>query len=127
MSVEPDISKHGDILEQTYSELLFGKLPAYVEIWNRYIGNDGSANLIKIENLDEKETKNREIFSQYHYSAFESFVGMRLIADNIDQLDLTSIEEYIRANNEFLAFQAHAGRIHDCVKKMGEAIWISKS
>lgn len=117
--MQPNISKHGDVLEQAYNELLLGKLPAYVEIWSRFIGNDGTANLIEIPNLDDQETKKREIFSQYHYSAFESLIGMKLIADNIDKIDLTSIEGYISANNEFLAFQAHTGRVHDCLKKMG--------
>ncbi len=117
--MQPDISIHGDVLEKAYHDVLLGKLPAYIEIWNRYLGNDGTANLIEIPNLDEQEKKDREIFAQYHYSSFESLVCMRVIADDIDKIDLTVIEGYINANNEFLAFQAPAGRIHDCVKRMG--------
>ena len=117
ITTQPDISKHGDVLEKEYNELLLGKLLAYVEIWKHYIGNDGTGRLIEMPNLDDQETKNREMFSQYHYSAFESLVGMKLVVDSVDEIE--SIEDYIRANNEFLAFQAHAGRIHDVIAKMG--------
>ena len=115
-----DISKHGDILEVGYFDLLNERIPAYIEIWTRLIGNDGSAKLIQVSGLDQLVREKREIFAQYHYSAFESIVGMKLIVDNVNKINLESIEGYIQANNEFLAFQAHAGRIPDCVKKMGE-------
>ena len=115
-----DIARHGDVLEQNYLTIIREKIPAYEEIWKRYIGNNGNAQIISIEDLPDEENNKRIIFSQYHYSAFESIVCISHIIEEVDQLPLDSISNYLKLNNCFLAFQAHAGRIRDCVKKMGE-------
>jgi len=115
-----DISKHGDILEQTYYQVIQTKLPAYEEIWKRYIGNDGQAKLIDIDVLTDDEKNNRIKFSQYHYSAFESIICIKELIDEANKTKITDIQSYLKINNMFLAFQAHCGRIRDCVKRMGE-------
>ena len=79
-----DISKHGDIIEQHYFKIIREKIPSYEEIWKRYIGNNGKAKIIDIPDLNPSESKNRIIFSQYHYSAFESLVCMHEIMKEID-------------------------------------------
>jgi len=115
-----EISKHGDILEQHYYSIIEQHIPAYEEIWTRYIGNNGKAKLIHIDNLSAEESKKRILFSQYHYSAFESIVCIQELINDVDNIELRDIKNYVRLNNYFLSFQAHAGRIRDCVKKMGE-------
>ena len=118
--MELDITKHGDILEVTYSKLIVERLLAYAEIWKRFIGNTGQGRMIDVEGLDKKEQQRRTLFSQYHYSSFESIVAMQHLIQEISSTKVHSIEEYLRVNNTFLCFQAHAGRIRDGVKKMGE-------
>jgi hypothetical protein len=118
--MELDISKHGDILERNYSGLIDQRLPAYSEIWKRFIGNTGKGRMIEIPNLQEDEERKRIIFSQYHYSCFESIVGMNLLVGRISSTSISDIDEYVQINNDFLSFQAHAGRIRDCVRRMGE-------
>lgn len=122
--MELDITKHGDILEVTYSKLILERLPAYAEIWKRFIGNTGQGRMIDVNGLDKKEQQRRTLFSQYHYSCFESIVAMKHLIQEISSTEVQCInqciKEYLRVNNAFLCFQAHAGRIRDGVKKMGK-------
>ncbi|MFA4907663.1 MAG: hypothetical protein WC602_05325 [archaeon] len=116
-----ELSKHGDILEQHYYSIIEKNIPAYEEIWKRYIGNNGKAKIIQVVNLPCEENSRRILFSQYHYSAFESIVCICELINDVDEIELSNIKNYVRLNNCFLSFQAHAGRIRDCVKKMGES------
>ena len=114
-----DISKHGDILEKKYSEFIRNTLPAYELIWIRYIGNDGTAKLISSGNLNEDQTNRRVMFSQYHYSVLESLICIKQIVEKDELLYCNNIDDYLNLQTLLIAFQGHAGRIRDCIMKMG--------
>ena len=114
-----DIAAHGDILERSYSTFIRENITAYEEIWKRYIGNDGTAHIIDLPALTEEEKKKRKLFSQYHYSLLESVICLKRIVETKLSFSPVNIEEYLDMITLFLAFQAHAGRIRDCIKEMG--------
>ncbi len=115
-----DISLNGDELEKKYTDLIRSNIPNYEEIWKRYIGNDGSANIVQITSLNTEEETKRKRFAQYHYTLLESTVCIKIIVDEITELKIDNIDNYLKSNNLFISFQAHAGRIRDCIKKLGE-------
>lgn len=109
------IQKHGDCLEQRYYDEIITYLEEYEVFWEKFIGNDGNANIIKTgdEEIDEIRVK----ASQYTYTIFESVVCLyRIQKKGASAQDL---EEYLDANNDFILFQAHSGRIRDSVIKLG--------
>lgn len=117
-----DIAVHGDVLEKKFANLIKTQLPYYEEVWKRFIGNDGTAHAIEIPKINEKESQDRTIFSQCSYSVLESVVCIQLLIQELHGISLPhkSVEDYLKINTLFLAFQAHAGRIRDCMKRMGE-------
>lgn len=118
--MELDITKHGDALEREYAVFITTRLQAYDLIWKKYIGNDGTANLIAVSALDQDENRERQLFAQHHYSCLESIICMKLIVEESEARIINDITDYIHINNDFLAFQAHAGRINDCLRKCGD-------
>ena len=115
-----DIAVHGDILEKNYALFIRAYIPAYEQIWMRYIGNDGTAQMMNLPALTEEENKRRKLFSQYHYSLLESSVCLKRIVETKLFFLPETLDEYLDLTSLFLSFQAHTGRIRDCIKKMGE-------
>jgi hypothetical protein len=113
------LQSHGDVLERTYSEFITINFPSYSQIWSEYIGNDGSATLLPATGLNQKEQSDREYFSQYHYTIAESMICMQEIIDQINKLEIKEVKSYLSINNLFLAFQAHTGRVRDCLNNIG--------
>jgi hypothetical protein len=114
-----DISVHGDILERYYASFIRENILAYEEIWMRYIGNNGTAQMIDWPSLDDEEKKKRKLFSQDHYSILESLVCLKRIVETKLFFSPDKLEEYLDLMNLFFAFQAQAGRIKDCIGYLG--------
>lgn len=118
-----DVTIHGDRLEREFGDIINNHLPAYNKIWSLYIGNDGQSKMPVFTHLPAEEARRRQIFSQYHYSCFESIVSLKVICEKVKVFKINNdIHDYIQVNNDFVAFQAHAGRIRDCMKKIGESM-----
>jgi hypothetical protein len=116
-----DVTLHGDSIERSYKDIIDTQLPAYNQIWSVYIGNDGSAHIPGQPQLPEEERLKRQKFSQDHYSCFESIVCLKHICERVRQIgEIKKISDYIDLNVLFFAFQAHAGRIRDCIKRLGD-------
>lgn len=118
------IKVHGDILEREYYDFIQQYVPAYELIWKIYIGNDGQNQMIEIPSLSSKEKERRYFFSQYHYTALESLVLMDITKKRILESKVTNIKENLEVFNYLITYIAHAGRIYDMVRKMGDKLGI---
>jgi len=116
-----DMKKHGDILEIAYYDKIVTALPKYEELWKLVTGNNGKAEIVKSgdEIVDEK----RKNLSQHSYTVYESLVSIFRIAHKSRKIE--NLEDYLDANNDFILFHAHCGRIRDCVQKIGEKLSVS--
>lgn len=116
-----DISIHGDILEKEFTEFIRSNIPVYEKIWDIYIGNDGKNRLIEVPELTPEQRKQREFFSQYYYTAFESFVCIHLALVDICNYRVNSeskIRSLLHLFNYFVLFWAHVGRFNDNIKEI---------
>lgn len=119
--MEFDISKHGDNLEREYCAFIKTYLPSYEQIWERYIGNDGTNKMIDIPNLTGDEKKDREFFSQYHYTILESSACLQLLLDQLTSFRVNSerrVSSLLELNNLIISFWGHIGRIRDNISKI---------
>ncbi|MDP8237863.1 MAG: hypothetical protein P9X24_02125 [Candidatus Hatepunaea meridiana] len=110
-----ELKLHGDVLERKYYEKVVSQFSVYEVFWQKFIGNDGKAEIIKSGNISIDSF--REEIAQYSYTIFESVVCLYRI--KFSNTKIETIEEYIEANNNFILFQTHCGRIRDCVGKLG--------
>lgn len=122
--MELKVSEHGDRIERRYIAIINEQLPAYGLIWSMYIGNDSKGRIPEVTGLSDAEKEKREKFSQAHYTCLESVIGMYEIIEFTKYNQYYEIPDYIRQNNDFMAFVAHMGRIRDNVEKMGELFGI---
>lgn len=114
------LKKHGDILETGFYNKIINQLPQYEEFWKLFIGNNGNAEIIGYSNR-ELDSKRQEV-AQLSYTIFESLVCLYRI--DLKKSKISTLDDYLDANNNFLLFNTHCGRIRDCVKKIGEKLGI---
>lgn len=116
-----EISNHGDNLEKEYSDFIKTNIPNYEIIWRMYIGNDGHNHLINTNKLSVTENKDREFFSQFHYTALESFISINETLNEIKEFRVDSnnkVKSLLKLFNSFLLFWALVGRFNDNIKKI---------
>ena len=122
----------GDLIERANIAFIEGKLPAYIAIWESFIGNDGSAHLAGQSLLAPRTAADRAILSYYSYTALESALCARRLAEEsrtlvIPPLDADgAAEEYLRVMDLLIAFFSHVGRMVDCARRLA-AQWKDKS
>jgi hypothetical protein len=117
-----NLKKHGDILEKTYYDNILVNIPLYEELWKKIIGNNGNAKII--ESNDGAIDKFRRFIAQHSYTIFESLVCLFRITQK--ETNVNTLDEYLNANNDFILFQTHCGRIRDCVHKIGTELKLDK-
>jgi hypothetical protein len=117
-----NILQHGDILEKAYYKTVLVSFPQYEILWQRIVGNDGNAHIIESgnSNLDDL----RKDIAQHSYTVYESLVSLFRISNKAIKVE--NVEHYLDANNDFILFQTHCGRIRDCVHKIGSDLSIEK-
>lgn len=103
----------GDYIEVHYKEFIRKYISNYELIWGQFIGHDGNGKMIAVNNLPENEQKQRTNFSEYLYTCLQSFICMNSICNSRLEVNLKNPTEYLSMLNQFMAFQAHAGRIRD--------------
>lgn len=113
-----DISKHGDWVEQKYASFIKGQLDAYEKIWQIYIGNDGNAHMCGMENISEEDNKRRQKFAEHHYTCLENLLCMQQISDKLQDWRVQNVEDLLEIATQFIAFEAHCGRVRDSMKDM---------
>lgn len=111
-----DISSHGDWLEKSASNLIKENLPAYEEIWKRFIGHDGKGKMVRMLNISPELDKARVDFAEHHYTILESLFLMSHIQKLEELNTVKSFEDYTRVLNHLMVYQAYAGRIRDNIK-----------
>ncbi len=117
-----NIKQHGDILERTYYDKIIVSLTQYEELWKIFIGNNGSAKIIESDNKSTDEY--RRFIAQHSYTILESLVCLLRISEK--KLEIKALDDYLDANNDFILFQTHCGRIRDCVNKIGVKLKIDR-
>lgn len=117
--MEQEISKSGDLLERSYSNLIKTRIPAYEEIWKMYIGHDGQGRMLEVNGLSANQEKTRVTFSQYHYTCLECIVGMNFIIEKAKHYSFSKINDLLQQNIDFIAFHAYVGKIRDGIETMG--------
>lgn len=114
METKWSISEHGDWLEIRAADFIRQNIPAYEEIWKRYIGHNKRGSVAEFQNPpSERIEKQRRNFAQHHYTILESLFFMKSISENSEMKQVSSFEEYTTTLNNLMAFQAYAGRIRD--------------
>lgn len=117
------ISKHGDLLEKYYSKYLFNRLPNYATFWEAFIGNDGSSQPLPMDRASPSANKTREKLWPLLYTMFESMALCWRIEDKLQKLSrIHSPESYADNLNDWMAFFAHTGRVHDMAKKSAQEV-----
>lgn len=117
--------ENGDLLESKFCDYIRSNIPAYEDIWGRYIGHDGYGKMITISHLSNDGSSKRTNFAEFNYTVLESILCMKLISEKA--LLITDIDSYLETMNYFISFQSHAGRIRDNVKGMLNLIIPEKS
>lgn len=116
METKWSISEHGDWLEIRATDFIRQNIPAYEEIWKRYIGHNKRGGVAEFQKKPtERIERQRRNFAQHHYTILESLFFMKSISENSEMKQVSSFEEYIATLNNLMAFQAYAGRIRDNV------------
>jgi hypothetical protein len=116
-----DLARHGDALERTYADWIQSRLPAYADVWNEFIGNDGQCQLPLQDRLPKDMAAKRATLAARNYTALESAIGAKRLVDTSWGIVIpplrtrSSIDVYLDAINTLVAFYAQMGRIHDQV------------
>lgn len=127
MTYEYSVRNHGDLLERKECYFIESHLPAYEEIWKRYIGHQGNGRMAEMKNISEALNEQRAQFAQHHYTVLESLVLMREIVDDpLLSSPVHSIIQYYKILNLIMSFQAHAGRVRDNLKNCYDAMGMAR-
>lgn len=116
-----NIKIHGDKLEMEFADFISSEMSYYKQVWELYIGNNGTENEAKIADipgLTENEAKKRIKFSEFHYTCLESIVCMNAIVEKSKEYSVESISKYINILNDYIAYGAHIGRLRDNLKML---------
>lgn len=110
--------ENGDYLESTYQDFIRQNFPCYETVWADFIGHDGHGRMLGLLNFPADQNKKRIQFAESLYTCLESLVCMSSICNSVNSVDLKNPDTYLKMLNNFMSFQAHAGRIRDRVGKL---------
>jgi hypothetical protein len=108
------ISKNGDWLEKEAADFIKINIPSYELIWRIFIGNTGNAKIAKMAGIKPHIEEKRVNFSQHLYTILESLYFMQKIReDESDLKQILGFNDYRKALNQLISFQAYSGRLRD--------------
>jgi hypothetical protein len=111
------LKSHGDLIERYFADRIHEVILAYARFWARYIGNDGNAQALPMPNAKKDAEESRERYWQRFYTILESLAICWDIEEELIELqEIYSFKVYAKNLNQWMAFYAHLGRIHDMVK-----------
>ena len=117
------LKTHGDIIERHFADRIHEVFPSYEILWSRYIGNDGHARSLPMPHGNRKTEESREKCWQRLYTILESVAICWDIEEELENIkEINSVKIYTRNLNQWMAFYAHLGRIHDMVKAIANEL-----
>ena len=115
--MEWTLAERGDGLEKIAASFIAQNIPAYEEIWKRYIGHIGGGKMASMQTSPSPEVETQRIhFSEHHYTILESLYFMQKISDEEQIKTVASFEDYRKTLNNIMAFQAYSGRLRDNIE-----------
>lgn len=117
------LKTHGDIIERHFADRINKVFPAYEMIWSKYIGNDGHAQSLPMAYGSRGAEASREKIWQRFYTILESVAICWDIEEELEQIkEINSVKIYTKNLNQWMAFYAHMGRIHDMIKGIANVL-----
>ncbi len=119
----------GDAFEKENADWLREKLPTYEKLWSEFIGNDGTAHPLEIENLAEDLKSARRQFYQAHYSMALSARRFDSLLEELDELaaaeaTVPGIQEQFEL---LFHLMAKLGHVRDMIAKMDTSLGMKGS
>ena len=113
------IRNYGDSLERHYADKILCSVPGYALFWATYIGNDGRANYLPMPDVAEGVLTARVRLWEHLYTLFESLALCWRLEERFTELaSIDGPAAYADNLNDWIAFHAHLGRIHDMAEKV---------
>jgi len=117
------IEHDGDPLERHFAAKILQTIPSYAMTWEKYIGNDGSAQALPIFKPTHFAEQNRAKFWERAYTLFESLSLCWKLEEEFNHREkIKSCEDYMSNLNAWIAFYAHLGRIYDMAKDISDQL-----
>lgn len=127
MDIEFQTLEQGDLIERGNASWIRDNIPAYEKIWQRYIGNNGRGQPLKIEGLETSVQVRREKFYQAHYSMMVALLQLRNICDEYN-VSLGQVKEenfvtqYLQVLRDVMAFMCFLGWVRDMMFRIDSAL-----
>jgi len=127
MSIEFQSLEQGDLIERENASWIRDNMPVYEKIWQRYIGNDGRGQPLKIQGLESGVQVRREKFYQAHYSMMVAFLQLRNICNeykvSLGQVkEENFVTEYLRVLRDVMTFMCFLGCVRDMMVRIDSAL-----
>lgn len=113
------IAQHGDYLESHYAPEILSRLGGYALFWASYIGNDRESNYLPMPSASPETLQARVRIWEHLYTLFESIALCWRLEERLSTLaPVATPSNYADALNDWVAFYAHLGRVHDMAEKV---------
>ena len=102
-NVKWDLSKHGDPLEQEYYLYIEEKLNVYINIWEKYIGNEYNYPP-KVKGLSNEQDVIRYKLAELNYTILENIISLNEILkeySNIETDNKRILKAYLQQHQTF--------------------------
>ena len=115
------IRTSGDYLERHYADNILSRIPGYAHFWMMYIGNDGQSAYLKMPGATREVLEARARLWEHLYTIFENLALCWRLEEVFSKLNVIGHPtDYANNLNDWIAFYAHLGRIHDMGEKVAD-------
>ena len=127
MNIEFQTLEQGDLIERENASWIRDNMPVYEKIWQRYLGNDGRGQPVKVQGLESSVQVRREKFYQAHYSMMVALLQLRDIRDefqvSLGQVNQANfVAEYMRVSRDVTAFMCFIGCVRDMMVRIDSSL-----
>lgn len=113
------IYHHGDYLESYHADKILSRLGGYALFWATYIGNDKESNYLPMPGSTPEVLQARIRIWEHLYTLFESIALCWRLEERLSALTpVATHSDYSDVLNDWVAFYAHLGRVHDMAEKV---------
>jgi hypothetical protein len=120
-----NLSAQGDKLERDSFQFINANIPAYMKIWEAYIGNDGSGCILRARNLTADQDKQRVAFSEHHYTVLKDLLQLNNLKEKYKDLKYND-SDYLSYDLDIVAVLALTGNVIDNVERLLELLKVGK-
>jgi hypothetical protein len=116
--------ENGDAFESKYADWIRSKFPMYEQVWSAFIGHRGDGHSLSIRGLEEEKERNRQRFSQAHYSFIITAYRLDRLVESIDDNAgfIQSFQNFFEEQERPFALLALVGHIRDLFKRIDESL-----